>query len=102
MTMKKFAVILMICLSAHGLGADWPMSACNPQRTYRTEEDIRDPFQLEWVRYFPDAYVPHRVEPIVAGGTVYISSSKGLYALDAATGKEKWLFTTALPVGHSP
>jgi len=102
MTMKKLAVVLIICLSAHGLGADWPMSACNPQRTYRTEEDIRDPFELEWVRYFPDAYVPHRVEPIVAGGTVYISSSKGLYALDAATGKEKWFFTTNLAVGHSP
>lgn len=89
-------------LSAVALAADWPMSACNPQRTYRTEEDIRAPFQLAWVRYFNDAYVPHRVEPIVAGGTVYVSSSKGVYALDAANGQEKWLFATALPVGHAP
>ena len=76
------------------LAADWPMSACNPQRTYRTEEDIRGPFELVWVRYFTEAYVPHRVEPIVAGGTVYVASSKGVYALDAATGQEKWLFAT--------
>src|SRR5687768_11283087 len=78
------------------------MSACNAQRTYRTEEEIRGPFDLVWVRYFNDAYVPHRVEPIVAGGVVYISSSKGVYALDAATGQEKWLFATPLPVGHAP
>lgn len=82
--------------------ADWPMSACNPQRTARTEEEIRGPFELAWVRFFADAYVPHRVEPIVAGGVVYVASSKGVYAIDAATGSQKWLFATALPVGHAP
>jgi len=100
--MKSLALLIAACLSAQAAGADWPMSACNPQRTYRTEEDIRGPFKLAWVRYFLDAYVPHRVEPIVVGGTVYIASSKGVYALDAASGREKWLFATPLPVGHAP
>jgi len=104
MTTAKVIVTAWVCawVSGVALAADWPMSACNPQRTYRTEEDIRGPFELAWVRYFPDAYVPHRVEPIVAGGTVYVASSKGVYALDAATGQEKWLFATELPVGHAP
>src|SRR5262245_48541296 len=102
MTMMKWEMVVVVCLSAAGLGADWPMSACNPQRTYHTEEDIRDSFELQWVRYFPDAYVPHRVEPIVADGTVFIASSKGVYAFDVADGKQKWLFATSLPVGHSP
>ena len=97
MTTARVIVTAWVCawISGVALAGDWPMSACNPQRTYRTEEDIRGPFELAWVRYFPDAYVPHRVEPIVAGGTVYVASSKGVYALDAATGQEKWLFATA-------
>ncbi|HET9768194.1 MAG TPA: PQQ-binding-like beta-propeller repeat protein, partial [Thermoanaerobaculia bacterium] len=46
---------------------------------------------------------PVRSSPLLADGVVFFGSGDGnLYAVDAATGKERWRFTTGEPVDGSP
>jgi PQQ-like domain len=55
----------------------------------------------QWYKPF-DAYIPHRVQIIGANGLLYVSTSRGLYAVDASTGDLHWTYPTELPLGHSP
>lgn len=80
---------------------DWPMVGGNPQRTGYTDEELHGPFKIQWVRRMPDR-VPMKVQPIVAGRTLYLSTSRGLWAMDAKTGAEKWIYEPGMPMGHSP
>jgi outer membrane protein assembly factor BamB len=81
--------------------AAWAMAGANPERTSYTTEQINNPVQPIWYKPFA-AYIPQRVQIIAAGGRLYVSTAKGLYALNANTGAEEWVFPTELPLGHSP
>ncbi|MCJ7567860.1 MAG: PQQ-binding-like beta-propeller repeat protein, partial [Anaerolineales bacterium] len=81
--------------------ASWPMAGANPERTSWTPEEVRGGVSPTWYRSF-EAYIPPKVQIIAAYGTLYISTSEGLYALDAETGGVKWFYPTAFPLGHSP
>lgn len=43
-----------------------------------------------------------RSSPAVAAGTVYVGGDAGLFALDAATGNQRWLFETEEEISASP
>jgi hypothetical protein len=84
----------------------WSTSAGNPQRTSWISEEVRGDipsgsFHALWYRPI-EAYIPQNVQVITSNGVVYISTSRGLYALDANTGSVKWRFDTELPLGNSP
>ncbi|MGD8753775.1 MAG: PQQ-binding-like beta-propeller repeat protein [Anaerolineales bacterium] len=79
----------------------WPMAGANPQRTSWTAEEVRGYLEPLWFKPF-EPYIPQKVQVIAAYGNLYISTAKGLYALDAATGTERWVYPTELPLGHSP
>ncbi len=79
----------------------WPMAAANPERTSWTPEEVRGKLSPEWYKPF-EPYIPQKVQIIAAYGMLYISTANGLYALDAETGAEKWVYPTELPLGHSP
>lgn len=80
---------------------DWPMAAANPQRTSWTTEEVRG--QLRPIWYKPiEPYISQKVQIIAAYDTLYISTARGLYAIDAETGDERWVYPTELPLGHSP
>lgn len=81
--------------------AEWPMVAANPQRTSWTPEEVRGSLRPEWYKPFA-AYIPPYVQIIAANNTLYISTANGLYALHAATGAEKWVYPTEMPLGNSP
>ncbi len=81
--------------------AEWPMVAANPQRTSWTPEEVSGQLRPEWYKPF-EAYIPPHVQIIAANNTLYISTASGLYAIDAATGAEKWVYPTKFPLGHSP
>lgn len=81
--------------------ASWPMVAANPERTSWAPQGVNGYLNLEWYRTF-QAYVPTVFQVIAANGKLFISSSAGLYALDAATGNLVWRFDTELPLGNSP
>jgi outer membrane protein assembly factor BamB len=79
----------------------WPMAAANPQRTSWTPEEVKGGLEPLWFKVF-EPYILPRVQIIAAYGTLYISTARGLYALDAASGNQRWVYPTALPLGHSP
>lgn len=81
--------------------SDWYMAGANPQRTSWVAEEVRGDLRPEWYRPI-EPYIPNQVQIIAANNTLYISTAKGLYALDAATGDQKWVYPTEMPLGHSP
>ena len=95
--------------------ATWSMAGANPQRTSWTAEQVPSAEYLashrnEWGNgalypqwYRPiEPYIPHKVQIIAANNTLFVSTSKGLYALDSDTGDVKWIYPTEMPLGHSP
>ncbi|HSL30758.1 MAG TPA: PQQ-binding-like beta-propeller repeat protein, partial [Anaerolineales bacterium] len=81
--------------------ADWPMAGANPERTSWTAEEVRGQLQPLWHKPF-EPYISQKVQIITAYQTLYIATAKGLYALDAESGTERWVYPTELPLGHSP
>lgn len=93
----------------------WPMAGANLQRTSWTPEQVPSAQYLEehrdqwepgklyahWYKPF-EAYIPPRVQIIAANGLLYVSTARGLYALDAETGGTAWVYPTELPLGNSP
>ncbi len=93
----------------------WSMAGANPQRTSWTPEQVPSAAYMaahrnqwgngmlypQWYKPF-DAYIPHDVQIIGANGLLYISTSRGLYAINANTGDLRWVFPTEMPLGHSP
>ena len=80
---------------------NWAMSGANPERTSWTPEEVKGNLDPLWFKPF-DAYVPPKVQIIAAHGLLYISTSNGLYALNANTGAEAWVYPTEFPLGNSP
>lgn len=79
----------------------WPMAGGNPERTSWTPTEVRGRLVPLWYKPF-EPYILHRSQIIAEYGNLYISTSKGLYALDNDTGVEKWVYPTELPLGNSP
>jgi hypothetical protein len=85
--------------------SSWSMAGANPQRTSWIPEGV-DPrtsaqFGVEWYRPI-EAYIGQHIQLITARNKVYVSTARGVYALDVASGDEVWHFDTEMPIGHSP
>ena len=93
----------------------WVMAGSDPQRTSRTTEQVPSADYMithrndwnngmlypQWAKPI-EPYIPQKVQIIAAYNTLYVSTARGLYALDSSTGAVKWVFPTELPLGHSP
>lgn len=80
---------------------DWPMAGANPERSSWTSEEVRGALKPLW--YIPlEAYIPDKYQLIATNNTIFVSTAKGLFALDANTGAEKWVYPTEMPLGQSP
>ena len=79
----------------------WSMAGGNPERTSWTAEEVRGSLDPEWYKPI-EPYIPQRVQIVAANNLLYIATSAGLYALDAATGSTAWIYPTEFPLGHSP
>jgi outer membrane protein assembly factor BamB len=77
------------------------MPAANPQRTSWTPEEVRGQLYPLWAVSI-EPFIPMANQVIAAYDTLYISTAKGLYALDAGTGALRWVFPTEMPLGNSP
>lgn len=80
---------------------EWSMVAGNIERTSYTEEEVTGNLDVEWYRPI-EAYIPQNSQIIASNGMLYVSTAKGLYALNAANGQLIWRFDTDLPLGNSP
>ncbi len=101
---------------ATALAGDWPLYRADAQRTGYTAESLPTNLSLQWT-YQPtakpqpawsgrDTRMPFDTafHPIIADGLVCFGSSADgkIYALDAATGAERWSFYTDSPVRLPP
>ena len=84
-------------------GQDWPMFQHDPARTGLSGDDVAPPLKLAWRRVLGGTI--HLSSPVVAGSTVYIGVADeenrgraGIYAMDAASGEEKWHYPTSSSV----
>src|SRR5262245_31915217 len=88
----RFSVLsLCLCVSVVCLSsADWPLFRGNPQQTGVTIAKLPDKLDVLWTFSTKDAI---EGTPAIADGVVFIGSfDEHLYALDLATGKEKWRY----------
>ncbi|HSJ52969.1 MAG TPA: hypothetical protein VLC52_04410, partial [Anaerolineae bacterium] len=68
----------------------WSMAGANPQRTSWTPEEVRGNLYPHWYRPI-EPYIQAKVQLIAANGLIYVSTAKGLYALDAEDGAIAWI-----------
>lgn len=81
---------------------DWPQLQHDPARTGYTPEKVALPMQPAW-RYDFKQFISGRVQPIIAGGKVFIGVFDGqVHALDAGKGTLLASFQTGGPILHSP
>jgi len=81
---------------------DWPMLAHDPGRSGATQAEVRPPFERKWYRLFSDEGLMAGVQPVIAGGKVFIGTMRGtFYAMDSNTGKDLWTFKTAGAILHT-
>ena len=59
------------------------MLAHDPARSGTTSTEIRPPFERKWYRLFGDEGLMAGVQPIVAGGKVFVGSKDGNMYFDA-------------------
>ena len=112
-------IILLSLLAGPAIGADWPMYRCDAARSGASPEQLETPLHLQWVytpQHAPRPAWPepgrelHRIafdyayQVAVANGLVYFGSSADhkVYALDLATGQERWSFFTEGPIRFAP
>jgi outer membrane protein assembly factor BamB len=87
--------------SHFSVSEDWSMAAANPQRTSWSPEQVTDNLSVLWYRPI-EAYLPQNSQVIAASGLLYISTARGLYALNPMNGNVAWRYDTELPLGNSP
>jgi len=80
---------------------DWATVAANPQRTSWTSEQVSGNLQVAWYRPI-EAYISQNTQIIAAHGLLYVSTARGLYALNAGDGSVAWRYDTTMPLGNSP
>ncbi len=111
--------IALLVAANFALAADWPCHRADAARSGVTEDELGFPLGCAWT-YVPSqpprpawpepGKEPQRIdfdyapEPVIAGGRIYFSSSADdtIRALEAATGRLLWLFTTDGPVRFAP
>ena len=91
----------ILTLSSTAASADWPMFGHDLQHTGVAGESVEPPLELLWEFNISSSVAS---SPVVSGGIVYIvtrhSNNSYLYALDAATGAERWKWKCG-PTGFS-
>jgi hypothetical protein len=86
-------LVAVLLLPGAAAGADWPTVRGDAARTGAARAEVRPPFRLAWVRHFTGERLGSAVEPVVAGGKVFVATHQGsLYALDAGTGQPLWRY----------
>ncbi len=115
--MKRAILIAIVC--GVGLGthsrADWPMYRADAARSAYSAEPLPAELSLQWsykARYAPQPAWPREgdmrfdiaFQPVASADTVFFGSSADgkLYALEAATGRERWTFFTDAPIRFAP
>ena len=114
---KAFLATAVLCLLTHvAWAADWPQYRSDAARSGYTSDRLAANLSPRWIykaRHNPkpawlgnDTRMPfdYAYHTVIADGVLFFGSSADckVYALDAATGKERWTFFTDAPVRFAP
>lgn len=81
---------------------DWPQVQRDPQHTGYTPETLGTNIERVWTRPFQPEKVNPQVQAIVYAGKVFVGTEMGnLYALDALTGVQRWVYDCGAPILNS-
>lgn len=83
-------------------GSEWTTAGANSQRTSWVSEEVRGNLVPDWYKIFKGAYILPRTQVVAANNTLFIATSRGLYAIDATNGDQKWVYATELPLADTP
>jgi outer membrane protein assembly factor BamB len=81
--------------------SDWYMAGANLERTSWIPEEVRGRLSPAWYRPI-EPFISPKVQIITANDILYVSTARGLYALNADDGSTAWVYPTELPLGQSP
>ena len=112
----RYASIAIVLLTAQtSLADDWPMYKGNAARNGYTTKPLPEKLSLSWVVKESHAPMPawpvstrlgfdRAHQPIIQGDSLYFGTTTDcqLHAIDAATGSERWAFTTGGPIRFAP
>lgn len=79
----------------------WSTAGANPARTSWVGSEAPGLLKALWVKRMVP-YVSVKTQVIGAENKVFVSTSRGVYAFDADTGNQVWVYGTELPISHSP
>src|SRR5262245_43627896 len=101
-TLAGVALLLASILAAAPADSGWPMLAHDESRSGATPTEVRPPFERKWYRLFLDEGLMAGVQPVIAGGKVFVGTLHGLlHAIDDETGKDVWTFKAGGPILHT-
>ena len=109
MTVKILQISLTVCLllttslspAIAQTDIPWSTAGGNAQRTSWTPNEAPGLLKALWVKRLVP-YVSQRVQPVGAENKVFVSTARGVYAFNADTGTQEWIYATEMPIGHSP
>src|SRR5215208_5637036 len=99
------SLFVLLCCMAHTVAADaeWPTLHGDLQRSGFYARFPQPPLKLVWRKELWRELTGPRAEVIVSDGLAFAGTYAGaMYAWDADTGDERWIFKTGRPIGHSP
>ena len=113
---KPTCVLFILALAMTSHAADWPQYRADAARTGYTPDEVPQKLACVWEYEPPSAPDPawqgadtrmpfdRAYHVVVANGLLYFGSSGDctVYALDAATGRERWSYCTDAPVRLAP
>ena len=113
--MRWTSIAIVLIAASATRAEDWPMYKGNAGRNGYTAKALPDKLALRWVVKEASGPAPawpasNRLgfdrahHPVILGDTLFYGSTTDcqLHALDAATGKERWAFTTGAPIRFAP
>ena len=91
------AVSVENAIAPTGVAKNWAMFRFDQSHSGYTEERLNFPLKLAW-RYTTEIAADNPSAPSIVDGVVYFCSGHRLYAVDAATGAQKWRYPNDEPL----
>lgn len=101
--LRWLAVVVSVGTLATPLHGEWPMLRGNPRHDGFAAVNMAPAYHRVWAVEFENERLGTAMEPIVARGSVYVTTHAGsLHALDARSGEPRWHVAAPAPFLHSP
>lgn len=113
--LRNIGLLMAIVLLPRAVRADdWPMWRYDAARSASSAQSLASALHLQWVRDLgplttawpdqPKMVLDRAYEPVVAGRTMFVGSSKHdtVTAYDTRTGETRWVFHADGPVRYAP